>query len=132
MKTAKYDISFSPMVSVIMPVENPEHPSENEMNEIKLLAKEKAFLLAKENITVENIDSVTLMSEDNTPVKQIVPDTLKLMQKVLSLLQNVMKSNYIPMTTPCPSSTEKLLKEALEQADCELRVAIKLHNTLYK
>lgn len=57
--------------------------------------------------------------------------TRKKLQTAVQLLEEVMDSEYWPMVTPCPCSTEVAIRKAVTFATSHLHNAIFLHDRLY-
>lgn len=62
---------------------------------------------------------------------QPVPRTEDRLRQASQILEEVKRSGYIPFASPCPSSTEKLIKKHIEDAIMSIETAIIVHKSIF-
>ena len=137
---ASYDVTLSPKVNVVVSVADPFKPTESEIEVIVKKAISSIHENADDVLVADNLEAVELYSVGND-VSGILssperiypgrPGALDTMKRALAELENMTTSGYIPFASPAPSSTEKALKYAFEDALKSLSSAIAIHKMLY-
>lgn len=62
---------------------------------------------------------------------QPVHKTEDLLRQASQTLEQIKHSGYIPFASPCPSSTEKLIKKHIEDAIMSIETAIIVHKSIF-
>ena len=120
MKKASYDVTFVPMTNVEVEVADPYNPTEGEQERIIEAACRKRFPA----VSSEDVAEIRLYEVEGKEVfdRKVIFDSGSLKRDddpigtTLESIKKLAKSGYIPFSSPCPSSTEKALRDSVLSA----------------
>ena len=138
MEKASYDVTFVPMTNVTIDTDTPENPTEEQQERIAVLAAEKIRENFPDKINCENLAHIRLYSVNGheKPNPRTVFDNGCLREsadpvdEAVRMLTDLAHSGYIPFSSPCPSSTEKKLRNCITSAISLLETAQQLEKDL--